>query len=96
MLQLDVQQIISQAVTFLLLLWVLRRLAWRPVLTLLDERRARIQEEFRRIEQGKAELATLQEEYRRHLSRIEAEARVKLQETIQEGDRKSTRLNSSH
>jgi F-type H+-transporting ATPase subunit b len=86
-LQLDLQQILSQAVSFVLLLWVLRRFAWRPLLTLLDQRRARIEEDLRQVAQAKAEAARLQEEYARRLTAIEEEARTKIQQAILEGKR---------
>ncbi len=86
-LQLDLAQIVSQAVSFLLLLWVLRRFAWRPLLGMLDQRRARIEEELRAIAQGRAELAQLKDEYARHLAKIDEEARTKIQQAILEGKR---------
>ncbi len=48
-LQLDLEQIVSQSISFLLLWWLLRRFAWRPLLALLDHRRAHIEEELRRV-----------------------------------------------
>ena len=86
-LQPDLQQVLSQAVSFLLLLWVLRRFAWKPLLRVLDQRRARVEEEFRRIAQTKSELARLQEDYGRRLAAIEQEARTKIQQAILEGKR---------
>jgi len=87
MLQLDLQQIISQAVSFLLLLWILRRLAWRPLLGVLDERRERIEQDLRAAAARKIELARLQEDYARRLAMIEEEARSKIQQSILEGKR---------
>jgi len=87
MVQLDLQQIISQALSFLLLLWVLRRFAWRPLLTMLDQRRAHIEEGLRSIAQRKDEVATLQVEYTQKLATIHEEARGKIQEAILEGKR---------
>ena len=87
MLQLDLQQIVSQALSFLLLLWVLRRFAWRPLLTMLDQRRARIEEELRVVAQRKDDVAALQVEYTRKLATIHEEARAKIQEAILEGKR---------
>ena len=86
-LQPDLQQILSQALSFLLLLWVLRRFAWRPILGILDQRRARIEEALRTIEQGRQELARLQAEYQTHLTQIDAEARMKIQQAVLEGKR---------
>ena len=86
-LQLDLQQILSQSLSFLILLWLLRRFAWRPLLTMLDQRRARIEEDLRQIAQSKAEIARLQAEYSQHLAKIHDEARAKIQQAILEGKR---------
>ena len=86
-LQTDLQQIVSQAVSFLVLLWLLKRFAWKPLLAVLDQRRARIEEEFRKIAQSKTEIARLQEEYGQRLAKIEDEARTKIQQAILEGKR---------
>ena len=87
MLQLDLQQIVSQALAFLLLWWALKRLAWKPLLSVLDQRRARIEEGFRRIEQDKADLQRLQQALTQRLATIDEEARGKIQQAIQEGRR---------
>ena len=86
-LQLDLQQLISQALSFLLLLWILRRFAWRPLLTMLDQRRARIEEALREVAQRKTEMESLQAEYAQRLAKIEEEARLKIQQAILEGKR---------
>src|SRR3989338_1836350 len=82
-----IQELSVQVVGFLLLFVIMRRIAWRPLLAILDERRARIEEEFRRVAQTKNELARLQEDYGRRLSAIEDEARTKIQQAILEGKR---------
>ena len=86
-LQLDVQQIISQAISFLILLWVLRRFAWRPLLSMLDQRRERIEQDLAQAAAQKEELTLLEQEYRKRLATIDQEARVKIQEAIQESKR---------
>ena len=86
-LQLDLAQIVSQALSFLALLWVLRRFAWGPLLAMLDERRARIEEEFRRAAAKQEELERLQADYNRRLGAIEDEARHKNQQAVLEGKR---------
>ena len=87
MLQLDVQQIISQALSFLLLLWVLRRFAWRPLLGVLDARRARIDESLRQAAQQQADVERLKAELHARLATIDEEARRRIQQAIQEGRR---------
>lgn len=87
MLALDLQQILSQVLSFLVLLWILRRFAWRPLLMILDQRRAHIEEELRQAAQSKAQLARLQDEYAQRLAKIDEEARTKIQQAILEGKR---------
>lgn len=87
MLQLDVQQILSQSLAFLLLLVVLRRFAWRPLLNLLDRRRQRIEDDLRQAAAQRSEAARLTEELNHRLAAIEAEARTKIQQAIIEGKR---------
>ena len=86
-LQLDVQQVISQALSFLLLLWILRRFAWRPLLTILDERRRHIETTLQDVASKKTELERLQADYAQRLAKIDDEARVKIQQAVLEGKR---------
>ena len=86
-LQLDLAQILSQAVSFVLLLAVLRRFAWRPLLGILDQRRAHIEGELRAAAQSRVELAHLQQDYAQRLAKIDEEARGKIQQAILEGKR---------
>ena len=87
MLQLDVQQVISQALSFRLLLWVLRRFAWRPLLGILDGRRRQIEDTLQQAAKSREDVARLLAEYQGRLAQIEDEARQKLQQAILEGKR---------
>lgn len=86
-LQPDLQQILSQTLSFFLLLWVLRRVAWKPLLGILDARRAQIERELSEAAQAKVQLAQLQADITKRLAAIEDEARIKLQQAILEGKR---------
>jgi F-type H+-transporting ATPase subunit b len=87
MLQLDLQQILSQALSFLILLWVLRRFAWRPLLGILDGRRRQIEEALQEAARGREDLASLQADYQQQLATIDDEARKKIQQAILDGKR---------
>jgi len=86
-LQLDLQQILSQAVSFLVLLMILRRFAWRPLLTILDERRRRIETTLADAARQKADMERLQADYTQRLAKIDDEARVRIQQAVLEGKR---------
>ncbi len=84
-MNLSVQEILTQAGAFILLVWVLKKMAWRPLLQMLEDRRRKIQAGFDDIERTKADVEKLKQDYERSRARIEEEARQKLQEAIDEG-----------
>ena len=80
-------QISTNVIGFLLLVVFLRKVFWKTILKLLDERRRHIEEGLRSIGQSKQELAQLQADYAQRLAKIDDEARVKIQQAILEGKR---------
>ena len=84
-MNLSLQEILTQAIAFILLVWMLKKMAWKPLLRLLDERRERIQKGFEEIENAKKDVEKLKTDYERARAHIEDEARKKLQEAIDEG-----------
>ena len=86
-MNLSLQEILTQAGAFILLVWVLKKMAWIPLLKLLDERREKISSSFREIEQTKKDVEKLKADYERAQNQIAEEARVKIQAGIDEGKR---------
>ena len=82
-----IQELSIQVVGFLLLFIIMKRVAWHPLLGVLDQRRAHIEEELRQAAKRKAELARLQDDYTQRLAKIEDEARSKIQQAILDGKR---------
>ena len=91
-MNLEIQQILTQALGFLILLFILKKIAWKPLLSLLDERREKISSEFQTIERTKSELSRLEQDYKARLADIDAQARQRIQEAISEGQRISVEL----
>jgi len=86
------EELLIQALGFVVLFLILRQFAWKPLLLLLDERRQRIEESFQSIEQAKRELESLQADYTRRLGTIDEEAREKIRQAIQEGRRMASEI----
>jgi F-type H+-transporting ATPase subunit b len=84
-LKIEIPQLITHIVGFLILLWLLKRYAWKPVLALLDERRERIKNSFAEIEGKQQQADTLNATYQAKLKDIDHEARKRLTEAIAEG-----------
>ena len=84
-MNLDFSQILIQIVAFLLMLWVLKRYGWKPLLDMLDERKHKIQSEFDSIASKNNEAKKLIEEYREKLKDIDKEARNAIQDAVAQG-----------
>lgn len=79
------QLLLTHSIGFLITLFILKRFAWGPLLTLMEERRAKIADEFGKIDEGHAEVANLTTQYEGKLAEIESERRAKIVEAVDEG-----------
>jgi F-type H+-transporting ATPase subunit b len=83
----DFAAIATNIVGFLLVVWILRRWAWGPILGFLEERRRRIADEFGAIDRGKAEAQKLHAEFTEKLKEIDAIRRARIQEGVAEAQK---------
>ena len=75
LLNVDEGLIIWTIITFILLLLVLRSVAWKPLLAMLDEREGRIRDSLNQAEKARQEAQNAAEENRRAMEHAQAEAR---------------------
>jgi F-type H+-transporting ATPase subunit b len=80
--------LVSQFINFLLLLLILRAVAYKPIIRMLDERSARIRESMERAEEIKNQVARTEEEFARRLD----EARREGQAIIGQAEKIADRL----
>jgi F-type H+-transporting ATPase subunit b len=80
-------EIVAQIISFLLLLFILRKFLWKKFLQVLDERQKKIASEFQAVGDSRALVASLEAEYRAKIAGIEKEAKAKTEEAIAEGRR---------
>lgn len=67
--------IIWTILTFLILLIILKKVAWKPILTALDNREKEIEDSLNRAEQAKEEAQKILEENQATLSKAEEESK---------------------
>lgn len=91
-MHIEISQILTHMVGFLIALAILAKFAWKPILSVLDERRQKIAQEFKGIEDKKADAENMLQEYEQRLRKIEEEARAKLTEAVQEGQQVAARI----
>ncbi len=83
----DIRQVLTQILGFLLMVWILRRYAWGPLLGMLEARREKIAGEFKEAERLKAEAVEVKASYDAQLRTIEGHARQRMNEAVAEGQR---------
>lgn len=80
-------QILTHIVGFVITVLILKKFAWKPILSILEERRQKIKSEFDRIESDKNEVAGIKADYEAKLKDIDNLSRQKLNEAVKEGQK---------
>jgi len=83
--QLSASELFAQVISFLILFFILRAFAWKRILKLLDDRKARIAADLAKIEQAKKDVGQLKNDYQAKLDNIDQVALAKVHEAIAEG-----------
>lgn len=82
-----VNQLIAHAISFVVFLFLVRGAFNAIIFPPMRERRERIKAEFERIEQEKAEVQKIRQDYEAHLKRLDQESRQRIQDAVSEGQR---------
>jgi len=91
-MHLDIRVILTNVIGFVIVVWVLAKFAWKPILDLLDARRARIRDDFAKAEAAKTEAQTLRGEFESKLGDIKVIERERVQEAVKRGEEIAERI----
>ena len=83
----DIRQVATQILGFLILLWVMRKFAWGPLLGQLEARRQKIAGEFAEAARRQAAADEARAKLEAQMRDIETQKRIKIQEGVAEGQR---------
>ena len=83
----DIRLVLTQILGFLVLVWILGRYAWGPVVAQLEARRSRIAAEFEDAARRQKEADAQKAKYEQELRGIESQARQRMLEAVAEGQR---------
>jgi len=78
--------LLTQVVTFIILLVVLRFVAYKPIMRMLDERSRRIKESLDQAESIKAQSARSEEEVRKQLEQASREGQERIARAVKAGE----------
>lgn len=91
-MKIEIGQIISQILSFLIMLWILKKFAWKPILQLLEDRRNKIKSQFDDIDEKKKQLSIQQNEYEKKVNELHALAQDKIREAVETGQVKAQEI----
>lgn len=91
-MSIEIGQVLTHLVGFLVAFVILKAYAWKPILKVLDDRRERISSEFADIEDQKRKTEQLFAQYEERLSKIEDEARSRIQNAVTEGQKVASEI----
>ena len=84
---LDPAILVTQILGFLSVFWVLRRVAWGPILNALEARRSKIANDVASAERLRKEAEEIKSRYEEEIKTIEAQARERIQLAVSEGQK---------
>lgn len=84
--------VIAQIVNFLILVWLLRRFLYKPVLKAIEKREKRIADELEEADRKKAEAEKEQKEFQKKKSEIEEQRSSLLEKATKEAEKEQQRL----
>jgi F-type H+-transporting ATPase subunit b len=84
---LEIGQIVTQIIGFLLALWILKKFAWKPLLRIMEQRVDVIVSEFDHIHKQKTQMEKLVSDYEAKLKDIDNLTRAKILEAASEGQK---------
>lgn len=85
-LGIDPAQILTTIVGFVLVVWILGKTAWGPILDFLDARREKIRKDFADAERALTDAEALKGDFEHKLADIRAIERERVQEAVKRGE----------
>lgn len=87
-----IKLLVTNILAFLIFLWVLRRFAWGPLMSMLDSRREKIQADYDSASEKLGEAEQLHRDYEAKLAEIKSLERERVQEAVKRGEQIAHRL----
>ena len=86
MVDLSLGTILAQMLNFFILVWLLARFAYKPLLAMMTERKERIAKDLEAAEQARAEAETFKADYAAQIANARIEAQQIVEKAVQEAE----------
>ena len=91
-MDLNIPVVLTNIAGFVIVVWILAKFAWGPILDILDARRDKIASDFAEAEQARGDAETLKGDFESKLGDIKTIEREKVQEAVVRGEEIADRL----
>ncbi len=91
-MDLNIPVVLTNIAGFVIVVWILAKFAWGPILDLLDSRRDKIASDFAEAEQARGDAEVLKGDFESKLGDIKVIEREKVQEAVTRGEEIADRL----
>lgn len=91
-LGIDWKLLVAQIVNFVILLFLLKKLLYKPLINLMNNRRQKIVEGLEKAKRGEEEFQKIQELREKELAKIQREAETIIQKAKEVGDKKQQEI----
>ena len=88
----NINQLITQILGFLAVLWILGTFGWKPLLKVLEDRRQKIADDFAAAERARSEMEKLKADFEGRIREIESAARARMAEAVRDGEKLSSQI----
>jgi len=85
-MQIDLAQVLTNILGFVIVVLILRKLAWGPILAFLDARRDKIRKDYTDAEHAVVEAEKLRADFEHKLGDIKSLERERVQEAVKRGE----------
>ena len=79
-------QLLTTVLGFLLLVWIMRKYAWGPIIDLIDQRKDKIESDYAAAERELGSAEQLKADFETKLSEIKVIERERVQEAVKKGE----------
>jgi F-type H+-transporting ATPase subunit b len=91
-MDLNIPVVLTNIAGFVIVVWILAKFAWGPILDLIDARRDKIADDFAEAEQARGAAEQLKGDFELKLGDIKVIEREKVQEAVDRGEEIATKL----
>lgn len=92
-MSLEVKHIVTQIIAFLIMLWILKKYAWKPLLDIMHERTQKIQAAFDEANKKNLEADMRLADYDRKIQKLDEEGKLIIQNSIKKAQKAAQDLN---